>query len=336
MLIIANITTGCIEYYFSGNWFSLCGTCPPPLTPTVGTHVSSETQIVWNWNASAGADGYKYNTVNDYATATNNGMTSTFTQEGLNCETQYTLYVWAYNICGNSTALSLSQTTTDCPFFCGTSTVSFTYNGQQVSYGTVESNGRCWLDRNLGASQVASSSTDHLAYGDLFQWGRVADGHQLINWASSNQGTPVNSTTSILSNNDIPSHSNFITNTNIPYDWRSPQNNNLWQGVSGVNNPCPNGWRLPTETEWNTERQNWSSQNSLGAIASPLKLPLAGLRLGSFGSIGSLVDIGSYGYCWASTVDVSNSKMLVYYSSGANVNGGSLRSGGASVRCIKD
>ncbi|SMN17648.1 hypothetical protein CRYPA_1272 [uncultured Candidatus Thioglobus sp.] len=28
-----------------------------------------------------------------------------------------------------------------------------------------------WLDRNLGATQVAASSTDSAAYGDLYQWG---------------------------------------------------------------------------------------------------------------------------------------------------------------------
>ncbi|WP_372934176.1 hypothetical protein, partial [Mariniphaga sediminis] len=35
--------------------------------------------------------------------------------------------------------------------------------------------GKTWMDRNLGASQVATSSTDIAAYGDLYQWGRAAD-----------------------------------------------------------------------------------------------------------------------------------------------------------------
>ena len=43
----------------------------------------------------------------------------------------------------------------------------------------VGANGRVWMDRNLGASQVATSSTDTNSYGDLYQWGRGADGHQL-------------------------------------------------------------------------------------------------------------------------------------------------------------
>ena len=35
--------------------------------------------------------------------------------------------------------------------------------------------GKTWMDRNLGASQVATSSTDANSYGDLYQWGRAAD-----------------------------------------------------------------------------------------------------------------------------------------------------------------
>ena len=38
--------------------------------------------------------------------------------------------------------------------------------------------GKTWMDRNLGASQVATSSTDVLAYGDSYRWGRFSDGHQ--------------------------------------------------------------------------------------------------------------------------------------------------------------
>ncbi len=38
--------------------------------------------------------------------------------------------------------------------------------------------GKTWMDRNLGASQAATSSNDAASYGDLYQWGRRADGHQ--------------------------------------------------------------------------------------------------------------------------------------------------------------
>src|SRR6056297_394486 len=38
--------------------------------------------------------------------------------------------------------------------------------------------GKIWMDKNLGASQVATASDDEDAYGDLYQWGRAADGHE--------------------------------------------------------------------------------------------------------------------------------------------------------------
>jgi hypothetical protein len=41
--------------------------------------------------------------------------------------------------------------------------------------------GKIWMDRNLGASRAATSSADAEAYGDLYQWGRAADGHQKSN-----------------------------------------------------------------------------------------------------------------------------------------------------------
>jgi uncharacterized protein (TIGR02145 family) len=208
-------------------------------------------------------------------------------------------------------------------FTCGDN-VTFTYNGSEVTYGTVESNGRCWIDRNLGASQVAVSSTDAAAYGDLFQWGRLDDGHQI-------RTSGVTSGTCDAVATDTPPHSNFIKCNSNPYDWRNPQNDNLWQGVSGINNPCPSGWRVPTEAEWNTERLSWVPINSAtGAINSPLKLPVAGVR---HGGNGSLMNVGSYGYYWSSTADGIRSKAYIL----GNVNMTfDLRVYGFSVRCIKD
>jgi hypothetical protein len=178
------------------------------------------------------------------------------------------------------------------------------------------------MDRNLGASQVATSSTDANAYGDLYQWGRADDGHQIRTSA----------TTSTLATDDNPGHSNFITNGSYPYDWRSPQNNNLWQGVSGTNNPCPSGYRLPTEAEWEAERTSWSTNNSAGAFDSPLKLPVAGIRDSSNGSLNS---VGSYGGYWSSTIGGTNSRLLFFDSSNAGMMS-RFRAYGFSVRCIKD
>lgn len=195
--------------------------------------------------------------------------------------------------------------------------------------------GKIWMDRNLGASQVAASSTDFNAYGSLFQWGRVADGHQLITWASATSGTAVNGNVSGPYNSDTPSTALFIVITGLigPLDWRTDQNNSLWQGVNGINNPCPWGYRLPTAVEWDAERLSWISLTAAGAFNSRLKLPLAGVRTRDQGSVN---DQGVNCNYWSSTVDGTGSKLLnITPTSNAAVLF-SVRAKGSSVRCIKD
>jgi len=85
-----------------------------PSAPNAGTHVSTSVQIVWNWNPVTGATGYKWNTSNDFATATNMGSLTTKTETGLVCNTPYTRYIWTYNNCGNSIVTVLNQSTTAC------------------------------------------------------------------------------------------------------------------------------------------------------------------------------------------------------------------------------
>ncbi len=181
--------------------------------------------------------------------------------------------------------------------------------------------GKIWMDRNLGASQVATSSTDAASYGDLYQWGRRADGHQCRTSA----------TTATLSSVDQPANSNFILAPSAPYDWRSPQNVNLWQGVNGVNNPCPSGYRIPTEPELEAERLSWSVNTSVGAFASPLKLPVAGGRDGSGGTLGG---VGAHGSYWSSAVSGTDSRGLGFDSIAGITDDD--RTGGFSVRCLKD
>ncbi|MFT5580764.1 MAG: hypothetical protein ACI9G9_000001, partial [Psychromonas sp.] len=213
-------------------------------------------------------------------------------------------------------------TTQNC---CTAPAVTFLYKGVSVTYDVVGSNAvpsRCWLDRNLGASQVATSSTDAAAYGDLFQWGRLDDKHQ----------NRTSETTTTLSSTDTPGHDDFITKGSSPYDWRSGQNNALWQGVSGINNPCPTGYRIPTETEFTNERLSWPTTNSAEAFASPLKLTVGGFR---FFSTAGLSSEGSAGVYWSSTVSGANAQYLNITSANA-ITSPSYRATSMSVRCIKD
>ncbi len=184
--------------------------------------------------------------------------------------------------------------------------------------------GKTWMDRNLGATQVATSSTDAAAFGDLYQWGRATDGHQCRTSA----------TTTTLSATDQPGNAFFILAPNSPFDWRSPQNANLWQGVNGVNNPCPIGYRLPTTSELTSEKQSWTVAFSAGAFLSPLKLTLGGNRT----HLGSLNATSSSGYYWTSSIDNVNLYMIkyLYFTANQDYIGDGYRANGMSIRCIKN
>lgn len=179
--------------------------------------------------------------------------------------------------------------------------------------------GKVWMDRNLGASQVATSSTDENAYGDLYQWGRAADGHQLR----------TSDTTSILSNSDTPGHDSFIIADYFGYNnWRDPSNPNLWNGLNGINNPCPNGFRLPTQDEWAEEIETWDSQDTEGAFNSVLKLTLAGYRTCTDGHTGN---VELWGYYWS-----SNNAHAIIFSNDDFFNPQEAQANGYTIRCIKD
>jgi uncharacterized protein (TIGR02145 family) len=211
-------------------------------------------------------------------------------------------------VCSNGVCSSCSAST-ECGTNCG-------FNG--LEYGTMAVNGQCWLDRNLGATQAATSSTDSASYGWLYQWGRGTDGHQIR----------TSGTTSTRATSDTPGHANYITTNAVPNDWRNPQNNNLWQGVSGINNPCPSGFRLPTVAEWS----NLEITDAATAL-SILKIPFAGDRSNN-GTTFRAVD--TWANYWTSSVNGTYSSTFLVapgFLVGAN---SSERAYGLSVRCIKN
>jgi hypothetical protein len=208
-------------------------------------------------------------------------------------------------------------------------TVTFTYNGVSVTYGIIISpvTGRRWLDRNLGAPNTPTAYDDFTNYGDLFQWGRVADGHQLItrNGGTNAETAAVNGVTNTLSTNDTPPNALFIIPTTDPFDWRSPSNDNLWQGVNGTNNPCPSGWRIPTKADWEAE-----NLTDIDNEFAQLKLTYTGIRrLDPPGFAGTAV----YGQYWSSTLESDGRpngfNTDVYFSVDA-------RALGTACRCIRD
>ena len=211
-----------------------------------------------------------------------------------------------------------------------TYTITATNTGGSTTFGVVimvnntvvGAGGKVWLDRNLGATQVALSSTDADAYGSLFQWGRPADGHQLITWINSTTGSGTNGTQLSQVANVAPGTNIFITSGG---DWSSIDGTGATRSSNWA--ICPAGFRVPTKEELSIESKSWSTNNATGAFASSLKLTTPGHR---DVNINTLNSVGVYGWYWSDSVNGGNS----WYWSGDTGNMTSFHRGfGFSVRC---
>ena len=192
--------------------------------------------------------------------------------------------------------------------------------------------GKVWMTSNLGAitTPVSPSPTpDVTSYGNLYQWGRTSDGHEIAQPTKSAE-------TTALATDYANTTSSFITNSSGTQDWLTSENPNLWQGTTGLNNPCPNGYRVPALTEFSDEIINFSSQNISGAFNSFLNLPVTGSRDNAGNVIGYTThDIGRY---WTSTINGTNARPI--YLTATSITqptdlSSSARVNGYAIRCIR-
>jgi uncharacterized protein (TIGR02145 family) len=124
------------------------------------------------------------------------------------------------------------------------------FNGLEYEVVVYSSTGRAWLDRNLGASRVATKENDSEAYGDYYQWGRAADGHE----------DKDSSETETLSGDITPDHSKFIKRDDYSdYDWTKngvddsgSKRVSAWADA-GENDICPFSFEVPTNADWQAE-----------------------------------------------------------------------------------
>ncbi|MCX6305459.1 MAG: hypothetical protein NT040_10870 [Bacteroidetes bacterium] len=287
-----------------------------PDIPAAATHEPAKTAVVWNWHPASGATGYKWNTEDDFSTATNVWTDTTMVETNLPCETSLTRYVWAYNGCGYSTPVTLTQSTLNCwtcgdPFTISHVTGAVAPVDKTVNYGTVTNIPgeltKCWITRNLGASQQATAVNDATEASAGWYWQFNRKQGYMHDGATR---TP---------------NSTWNSNINESSDWIT------------ANDPCNlelgTAWRIPTYTEWYNVANIGVWTSWAGPWDSGLKMHAAGYLLYSDGSLNSR---GSYGYYWSSEQYGGNTGMYLYFRSIACAMGNSFKGHGYSIRCLRD
>ena len=316
MVFCTNCNTdgsGVISFYENGFWRSVSLTCMKPFPPPAGTHVQSNTQIIWNWSAVPIADGYKWSTTNNFATAISMGTSTTKTETGLITGTSYTRYVWGYSNCGPSEPTIMTAQALPCG-----SSFTMTHTAgpiapvtKTVTYGTVSNipgeTAKCWITRNLGASQQATAVSDGTEPSAGWYW-----------QFNREQGYKHDGTTRTP---------NTIWITSIPEgsDWEP------------ANDPCSlllgSAWRIPTLTEWTNvdATGNWINWNA--PFSSGLHMHAAGFLSAASGALSFR---GSFGLYWSSAhYDAANGWYL-----SLDINACQMISNtkliGFSARCLRE
>lgn len=226
-----------------------------------------------------------------------------------------------------------------------------------------------WLDRNLGAHNIAAASNDYTAFGSLFQWSRKADGHEKTRWTSATAGAFVNPFAPLntpTTDRRESGQQGFMPTNREPHDWARDDTSNrdgLWGGrfddrayaaepdaAAQDNNPCPPGYRVPTVNEFiamakavtGLEEMVYGDTSyrvtDLAALfaASPLKMPWAGQAV-----VGGAVS-GGRGVYWtnmpiipgAGNIFTNAARFIMLNGTNVYLNN-YQRTNAYSVRCIR-
>jgi uncharacterized protein (TIGR02145 family) len=218
--------------------------------------------------------------------------------------------------------------------------------------------------QQMEAAKGLNSSNDVPAItGYLFQWGRIADGHQLRDTSSvsghflysgvkyATYGVSVDNTSGQVAEGS-DGYGQFILRESMGMteDWRQYGTNNATNPPTGwIHNPCSSvkdggkAWRLPTQGEWqqiiaNNSPDINSTTTPKGLSLRPdgstisVFLPAVGYR---YFTTGDLYNVGTIGYYWSSSPSSANASSL-YFSTTVYPAFNNDRSYGYSIRCVAE
>ncbi len=200
---------------------------------------------------------------------------------------------------------------------------SYIENGICFGEGIVK-NGVIWAPVNCGF-EPATDTTRGYPYGKFYQWGRIyGQGSD----AEFDQTVPEVVTGRVTTSQGQleGNKGKFYAQVEEPYDWNIAPDPTLWNigtvevPVKSEYDPCPVGWRLPTEIE---------VQSILGDKEF---LPRAGYNDCTDGRYAQRDNIGFY---WTSTTDGAKSKFFFVHATGTGVSS-NPRANGYTVRCVRD
>jgi len=164
-----------------------------------------------------------------------------------------------------------------------------------------------------------------------------------VKWATRNVGTPG---TFVATPQDAGmfyqwnrktgwSATNPMTNSGGGTAWDSSNaEGNSWEKA---NDPCPSGWRVPTDTELQGLIDAGSQWTAISGVegctfGTDLFLPASGYR--NFDD-GALSNVGTYGYYWSSAPSGVNASCLFFLSDNLYMRA-AYRATGFSVRCVAE
>ncbi|MCL2596307.1 MAG: fibrobacter succinogenes major paralogous domain-containing protein [Paludibacter sp.] len=271
-LQIFNTTTHCVETWNGSAWITQCAytsldcvDVPDQPSAITGNIVITKNTagLIYSVNYVEGVT-YAWTIPSDWAITSTSGNGSSITVTAGIASGKIT--VTPSNACGEGTA-SILNVNVGC--IVQSTLTAPPYNG----YVT-------FMCYNLGASENVQSmtpveqanwTTPDDNYGDLYQWGRQTDGHQLrsntianggvVNGGGGARNIPYDSNSQIPVGDDW--YGKFVYFTGGIRDWHGNdatstkvyRNDALWNIGSESSpkkaggDPCPDGWRVPTQIE---------------------------------------------------------------------------------------